>query len=193
MSLPNLLPLLFVETTLSTNPLLAQAQTTILQSVVSELKEMGIVLDTANEPKVFSNDPPKGKKIPDWKIRKPIAVAITQDGDVIENFKDTIIIVLLTSYRTNNDTAAYVELVCWLGPQDYWQALSGLNQELDKFKKSLYFSLRELETFQEKDELIDFLDSTINEFVSTAKDLYDNFVNRTTLFYNVDTKELTAE
>lgn len=61
-----------------------------------------------------------------------------------------------------------------------------VNEELEA-KYNKYIELHEGQLNQ-----LD-LDQIINDLVSTAKKLYDSFINRTTLFYDTETKELTAE
>lgn len=178
---PKLFPLLF-ETTLSTNPLLAQAQTTIVQSVVSELKEIGIVLDSKKE-----NSTQENSIWEVWEGKKQTEIVFVQN-EIYRNKQKVVINLQFYSYRKPTWFSLGNEI--WITP--LLEPIFNVNEALNQENQENKIELEQLEAMSE-DERIDLYDTVINKLVASTRKLYENYYNRTTLFYNVDTGELTAE
>lgn len=175
-----LYPLLF-ETMLSKNEAFAQAQTTIVQSVVSELETMGIILNPTEPPE---NADEYWK--PNWRLERPIQLVARSKHGVVKNIDDEAKLILYVTSPIENDGMGHVAVFCWIGRPFKSVFRAKVNEELEA-KYSKYVELRETQLNQ-----LD-LDQIINDLVSTAKNVYDNLINKSTLFYDVNTRELTAE
>lgn len=109
LTVPNLYPLLF-ETILSKNEAFAQVQTTIVQSVVSELETLGIMFNPTQPHEKASK-----RWRPNWRLEHPIQLVVKNKDGTVKNIEETKLILYITSILQNDamaHVAVFVGLEC---------------------------------------------------------------------------------